>query len=134
MKNIKVLARFLITPDGTVLQSYHVHDYKTYKDQNGETYMIDGGTYYLRTSVNSEPAEVFEVTTKDTHKMKRKWFHWGTRGKDGRQPSTWKALQDIDKEHIEAILETQHHIPDYLRELFKDELEYRKQVSTPHEL
>lgn len=128
------LASFCITPDGTVLQSFHRHDYKTYADKNGEEYMIDGGCAYQRRSVNEESAEYFTVTTDDTHKMKRKWFHWGTRGKDGKQQLTWKPLQDLDTEHIEAILETQSHIPDYLRELFKDELEYRKQVSTTHKL
>lgn len=128
------IASFCITPDGTVLQSYHRHDYKTYTDKNGEEYMIDGGCAYTRCSVNDEPAEYFTVTTDDTHKVKRKWFHWGTYGKNGDQPLKWKPLQDLDTEHIEAILETQSHIPEHLRELFKDELEYRKQVSTTHKL
>ena len=128
------IASFCITPDGTVLQSYHRHDYKTYADKNGEEYMIDGGCDYVRHSINKEPAEYFTVTTDDTHKMKRKWFHWGTRGKDGNQPLKWRELQDLDTEHIEAILETQSHIPEHLRELFKDELEYRKQVSKTHKL
>lgn len=125
----KIIASFLITPDNTVLQSYHRHDFKTYKDSNGETYTIDGGCEYMRSSVNKEPAEYFLITTEDTHKMKRKWFHWGTRGKDGKQPLIWKALQDLDTDHIQAILETQHHIQPHIRELFKDEIEYRKQVS-----
>ncbi len=43
----KTVASYMITPDGTLLQSYHVHDYKTYKDSNGEIYMIDGGCEYL---------------------------------------------------------------------------------------
>lgn len=128
------IASFCITPDGTVLQAYHRHDYKTYTDKNGEEYMIDGGCDYVRHSINKEPAEYFTVTTDDTHKMKRQWFHWGTYGKNGDQPLKWKPLQELDKEHIEAILETQHHIPKYLRELFQDELDYRKQVSTTHKL
>ena len=123
-----IVASFCITPDGTVLQSYHRHDYKTYTDANGEEYMIDGGCDYVRHNVNKEPAEYFTVTTDDTHKMQREWFHWGTRGKGGKRDLQWKALQDLDTDHIEAILETQWHIPDYLRELFINELEYRKQV------
>lgn len=124
----KTVASFLITPDGTLLQSYHVHDYKTHKDANGEEYMIDGGCAYLRTSVNEEPAEYFTVTTDDAHAMQRKYFHWGTYGKDGKQPLEWKPLRALDTEHIEAILDTQHHIPEHLRKLFSDEIEYRKQV------
>jgi hypothetical protein len=128
------IASFCITPDGTVLQSYHRHDYKTYTDANGEEYMIDGGCDYIRHNVNKEPAEYFTVTTDDTHKMQREWFNWGTRGKSGKTPLKWVALQDLDKDHIEAILDTQHQIQPHIRKLFEDELQFRKQASTPHEL
>lgn len=130
----KVIASFLITPDCTVLQSYHVHDYRTYTDKNGEEYMIDGGCEYVHTSVNEEPAEHYTVTMDDTHKVRREWFHWGTYGKDGDQPLVWKPLQDLDTAHIEAILDTQTHIPEHLRELFNDELKYREQISEAHSL
>lgn len=126
----KTVASFMITPDGTLLQSYHVHDYKTYTDANGEQYMIDGGCEYLRTSVNEEHAEYFTVTTDDTHEMQRKCFHWGTRGKDGQSPLTWKPLRELDTDHIQAILETQHQIPKHIRKLFENELEYRNYEHT----
>ena len=51
----RVIASALITPDGTILQSYHRHDYKTYTDKNGEMYMIDGGVDYMRSIDNKEP-------------------------------------------------------------------------------
>ena len=123
----QVIANALITPDGTVLQSYHVHDYKTHIDKvSGEEYMIDGGTDYCRSNVNKVAAKYISITMDDPHETRREWFHWGTRGKDGRQPLTWKPLKNLDTDHIQAILETQHHIPDYLVGLFVDELEYRK--------
>ena len=43
------------TPDGTILRSMHQHDYVTYIDKNGETYMLDGGNEYQRYSINKEP-------------------------------------------------------------------------------
>ena len=123
----QVIANALITPDGTILQSYHVHDYKTHVDKvSGEEYMIDGGTVYCRSNVNKVAAKYISITMDDPHETRREWFHWGTRGKDGRQPLTWKPLKDLDTDHIQAILETQHQIPDYLVGLFVDELEYRK--------
>lgn len=121
----QTIASFIITPDGTKLQSFHRHDYKTHKDANGETYMIDGGLDYQRGTVNKAPARSRIITMDHAHWLRREHFHWGTRGKDGQQPLTWKPLKDLDTDHIEAIMKTQHHIPDYLRELFKAELEYR---------
>ena len=31
------------TPDGTILESKHRHDYVTHLDANGNEYMLDGG-------------------------------------------------------------------------------------------
>lgn len=130
----KTLASFLLLPDGTVLQSYNRHDYKTHIDRtDGQEYMIDGGPEYLRCSMNALPY-AHQVTTDDTHKMKRRWFHWGTYGKNGDRPLQWKPLELLDTDHIQAIIETQTHIPDYLRDLFKDELSYREQTTAPHKL
>ena len=33
------------TPDGTVLESTHRHDYKAYLDKNGKEYMVDVEVY-----------------------------------------------------------------------------------------
>jgi hypothetical protein len=120
---MKVLANWLVTPDGTKLQSFHRHDYKTHIDAlTGEEYMIDGGLDYLRSNQNKVPATYHTVTSKDPHGLIREHFHWGTRGKGGKQPLTWKPLCDLDKDHIEAILDTQHHISDELRKVFQTEL------------
>lgn len=122
----QIIASALVCPDGTVLQSYHRHDYKTHVDAvTGEEYMIDGGTDYVRSNVNKVGAKYITVTMNDAHELRREWFHWGTRGRDGRQPLTWKPLKELDTDHIQAILDTQTHIPDYLVGLFTEELEFR---------
>ena len=38
------------TPDGTILESKHRHDYVTHLDANGKEYMLDGGLAYVRSS------------------------------------------------------------------------------------
>lgn len=121
----QIIANILITPDGTRLQSYHRHDYKTYTDKNGKEYMIDGGNDYVRSSANGDEKYI-TITTADPFQAVRENFHWGTRGKDGKQPLQWKPLMSLDTEHIEAILETQSHISSWIREIFEHELEFRQ--------
>ena len=93
------------TPDGTVLDSHHRHDYKTYQDENGETYMVDGGTQYLRRSMNKEPYEDLSVYSDEPFEKIREVLTWGTRGKNGDQPLKWVVLKDMDTDHIKAILD-----------------------------
>ena len=121
----QIVANILITPDGTRLQSYHRHDFKTYLDKNGKEYMIDGGNEYVRRSAHGDEV-VYTVTTDDSFDDIRANFHWGTRGKDGKQPLTWKPLKSLDTDHIQAILETQFHIPQWARTVFEEELKYRE--------
>ena len=114
------------TPDGTILWSRHRHDYVTHLDENGEEYMLDGGTEHIRTSVNEVSAESLAVYTDDDHSVIREGFMWGTRGLTGDSPLIWKPLKDLEIDHINAILKTQTHIPDWVRTIFENELEYRK--------
>ena len=122
----KIVANRIRTPDGTILESMHRHDYVTYIDANGKEYMVDGGLDYLRRNVHDdEPYEEWSVYDDDPHEFIRGVFKWGTRGKDGNQPLTYVSLKDLTTEHIEAILDTQTHIRDYIRQIFLDELSFR---------
>jgi hypothetical protein len=121
----KIIASMLKTPDGTIIRSYHRHDYKTYTDKiTGKEYMIDGGNDYIRSSANGD--EIYITITDDVpFEVARMFFSWGTRGKDGKQPVQYKPLMSLDTEHIEAILDTQTHISEDTRNMFKRELEFR---------
>lgn len=122
----QILANRMRTPDGTLLESFHTHDYKEHVDANGETYIIDGGRSYVRRSVNNVPATDLTVTLESPWQDQREAFTWGTYGKDGKQKLQFKALKDLTTEHIQAILDTQTHIPEWMRTLiFERELQYR---------
>jgi hypothetical protein len=121
----QLVANRIRTPDGTILQSYNRHDYKTHHDKNGETYMVDGGLDYLRRSANNVSAEDLSVWSDDPHEMVREAMCWGTRGRDGKQPLTYKPLCELTTEHIEAILETQPMIWPAFRAAFERELKWR---------
>jgi hypothetical protein len=50
---------------------------------------------------------------------------WGTFGKTGKEPLKWVILKNMSDEHIQAILNTQHHISGFYRKEFKRELQRR---------
>ena len=126
-RNPVIVANMIRTPDGTIIQSKHRHDYVTYIDKNGKEYMVDGGCAYLRRNVHDDaPYEELSLYAHDDHNLIREYFCWGTRGPDGRQPLTYKPLKSLACDHIEAILETQWHISNELRIIFKRELVLRK--------
>ena len=122
----KLLANRIMTPDGTILQSYHRHDYKEYVDtSSNELYILDGGLDYIRCSVNKISAKNLHIYTTDSHDDIREAFAWGTYGIKGDQKRSWIVLKNIENNHIQAILDTQKNIPDHIRKIFIDEQEYR---------
>jgi hypothetical protein len=126
MSEPRIVSNRIRTPDGTILESMHRHDYVTYLDANGLEYMVDGGLDYLRRNVHDDaPHEEWSVYSDDPHDVIREVFKWGTRGKDGRQPLTYVPLKDLTTDHIVAILETQDHIQQYIRNIFLDEMIFR---------
>lgn len=112
------------TPDGTVLVSRSVHDYKAYTDKNGKQYMVDGGREYVHCSVH-EDQEFLTLYTDDPHEEIRELFTWGSFGINGDQPVQYNTLKDLSDTHIAAILTTQSHMPQYMRELFENEQAHR---------
>ena len=123
----RIVSNRIRTPDGTILESMHRHDYRTYVDANGKEYMVDGGLDYLRRNVHDDaPYEELSVYDDAPYALVREVFKWGTRGKDGKQPLTYVPLKDLTTEHIEAILDTQSHISDYIRKIFLNELSIRE--------
>lgn len=116
------------TPDGTVLVSYHRHDYKSYVDANGETYVFDGGLDYIRTSVNSVPAESLAVYDDAPFEVIREYLHRGGRGEDGKQELKYVTLKDINDDWLENLIKYEEELrPNnpYLK-FYKQEKEWRQ--------
>ena len=115
------------TPDGTLLESRYRHDYVTHNDANGEWYMLDGGTAYIRCSVNKEQPEFISIYSDDTHEVIRKYFTWGTYGKNGDQPLSYITIAEMTDGHVQAIVDTQTQLSDTIMQLFINELDYRRE-------
>jgi hypothetical protein len=113
------------TPDGTIITSYHVHDYVSYMDKNGKEYMVDGGLEYLRRNVYEDaPYEEMSVTTEAPFEQIRESMHWGTYGKKGDQPLRYVTVSQMSDQHIKAIL-NQKMGAKWVQEILEDELKYR---------
>lgn len=120
----RLLLNRIKTPDGTILTSYNRHDYLTHKDTiTKEVLMVDGGNDYARRHVGTY--EELSVYDDGSHTTRRSALHWGTRGKDNKQPLTYKPIKDLDSDHIEAILRTQTQLSEFYKGVFKEELKYR---------
>jgi len=110
------------TPDGTILHSAYRHDYKQYVDKNGETYILDGGQYYQRGSVNKEKAKDISVRMSDDISLIREHYTWGTYGKDGSDTLTPILLKDMSNSHIQAVIKDGY----VASPIMKLELQYRE--------
>ena len=93
------------TPDGTILESKHRHDFVTHIDANGEYYQNDGGIDYFRRSINKEKAEDLSLYSDDAHEKLREVISRGGRGKNGDEELKYVLLKDIDDKWLEAIIE-----------------------------
>ena len=113
------------TPDGTIIQSRHRHDYQTYTDANGKKYMIDGGLSYVRCSANGDE-EHLTVTLEDAHAKVREVCDWGTYGINGDQPLRYKYLCDMDTDHINAVLKNVSSINPAIKTAMENEVKYRE--------
>lgn len=114
----------LRTPDGTTIESRTRHDYVTHVDQNGNTYMIDGGLDYVRSSAHGDE-EYLTVYSDEGHDYIRRRVTWGTRGINGDEPLRYVPIAEMSTDHIEACLETQTRMYPQIRKVMEDELAFR---------
>jgi len=124
----KLIYNALKTPDGTIIQSRHRHDYVVHEDSNGKTYMLDGGLDYIRSSANGDE-EYLSVYLEDGHETVREYLTWGTYGKNGDQPLAYIKLCDMTTEHIQACLDNVSNMYPQIRTAMKNELDYRFEMN-----
>ena len=123
----KIIRNAIKTPDGTVLESRHVHDCKTYIDTvSGKTYMVDGGLDYAHTTMNDDQVDMC-VYSDSPHDEVREALTWGTYGKDGDQELSYVKLKDMSTDHIQAVLANVKNIYPQYKEAMENELNYRRE-------
>jgi hypothetical protein len=132
---VRILYNAIKTPDGTVIESKHRHDFVCHIDANGRRYCVDGGLNYLRRTADIFDYEDLSVMDDENHETRRKCLFWGINytkeGKWIEEGTIWKHIKDLDTDHIENIIQGNYvrHVPFY-EEVFRDELKYRRNVKT----
>ena len=131
MEEPRLILSRIQTPDGTILTSYHRHDYVTHIDANGETYMLDGGNDYQRTSVNIEPYKNLSIWSNAPYEIIRESFHRVGRGKNGDEPLKWVPLSQMSDEWVKNCItynDERGMSKSYANYLYCKELRYRQRM------
>jgi len=131
MDSKKIILNQIQTPDGTILTSRYRHDYVEYQDKNGEYYMVDGGTDYLRrSSGHKQPFTELSIYEDAPFEVIRQHLCRGGRGKDGMQPLTWVPLYQMSNEWLINCLDYNHKLglrKSLSSKMYVKELWYRRQ-------
>lgn len=130
---MRILLNRIKTPDGTILTSYHRHDFVMHRDANGNNYGVDGGTEYLKRTYTVPDFEDLSVSIDEDvdlngpeFELIRESIHWGSRGKDGDQPLSWIKLKEMTDEHLDALLNVyKGPVDPFYKKCFAREIEYR---------
>tara|TARA_R110000737_G_scaffold328962_1_gene343853 strand:+ start:510 stop:1043 length:534 start_codon:yes stop_codon:yes gene_type:complete len=91
------------TPDGTILESKHRHDYRSYTDANGKKYVIDGGLAYIRSTIHADQISL-ALYDDEPHEVQAQHLTWGTYGIQGDQPRRDLPVAEMETGHLEAVL------------------------------
>lgn len=95
----QLLVSRIKTPDGTILTSRHTHDYVTHFDSvSNEEYILDGGTDYIRQSLNNIEAENISIYTDSPFEDIRENLCRGTFDDNGNR--IWIPLKEMTKQHL----------------------------------
>jgi hypothetical protein len=129
----EILANRIQTPDGTILESQHRHDYVTHIDSNGHMYSTDGGLSYTRRAYSPDaPAyKDLSVYSDDSHETIRNGFSWGAiydKDMNLLPDLVYIFLKDMKLGHIQAILSGGHAQAEHIIKVFEDELAYREEL------
>lgn len=120
----KLLLNRWMTKDGTVLFSRHRHDFVQHFDIVDQAIVyVDGGLDYARTG--GDLLNMCCYDNEQDHEEVRNNYMWTSFGANGDEPAKRQAIMHLTSQHIEAILATQVHLPEQVKNMFKRELNFR---------
>jgi hypothetical protein len=103
----KIIYNGLQTPDGTIIESTHRHDYMSYEDKNGKKYVIDGGLDYVRRSNNGDEKLITKYADQPHEEIREYAFRAGY-GKPGNPDyGTYRVVRiaDMDADYLDSAID-----------------------------
>jgi hypothetical protein len=128
-----LLANWIMCPDGTMMPSFHTHDFRTRKDDQGRISTVDGGIDYLRRA--GEYTEM-SIYSDDPFEVIRCFVCRGSRGINGDEPLHYIPLCKMTNEHLVATIEynNNNNIDSIYQKYYYQELTYRSyDYNIPHD-
>jgi len=129
VKEAHIVHNAIQTPDGTIIESRHRHDYVEHEDKNGYLYSVDGGMDYLRRGYTVPNYTELSLYEDDDFELIRKTVTRGGRGIDGTEPLTFVPICDMNDEWLQAaiVYNEERGMGDMvMNRIYKREQEYRK--------
>lgn len=125
MEERRLIYNAIKTPDETIIESIHRHDFKIHLDKNGKRYGVDGGLEYLRRIGDMEDCIDLSIYDNGEHYLRVKHLKWGSNYDENmfRLPETiYKTIEEMETSHIIAILDGNYSKSKYYNDIFKQEL------------
>jgi hypothetical protein len=119
-----ILNRIKCNHCGDIIISYYTHDYK---NCNCGTVSVDGGVEYLKRGfINDNDYEELSLYDTEPFSVIRENLHWGTYGKDAKDPLHFITIESMEENHIKAILRNNHG-SEWMKSFLIKELKYRRE-------
>jgi hypothetical protein len=117
----KLIQNAIQTPDGTILLSEHRNHQIVHEDNNGNSYMVDGGLDYTRYNLVAKAPHIdLCIYEKEDFESIREKLLRKSNGVNLDQPPSWVFLKDMSDDWLLAIPKfyKEMHNPSWLLELF----------------
>lgn len=104
MKERKLIAKWVMAPDGTMLPSFFWHDYRTHKMEDGRITTVDGGRNPIYNTDTNWEATNMSVYLDDPFEVIRRFFCRLHKGADGKQKPTWTPLFKMSDKWLDEVI------------------------------
>lgn len=125
MEEKRLIYNAIKTPDNTIIESIHRHDFNTHIDRNGKTYGVDGGLEYCRRMGDMSDCIDLSIYDNGEHSLRVKYLKWGANYDENMirlSKTVYKTIEEMNIGHIQAILDGNYCKSKYYNDIFKQEL------------